>query len=261
MAPGWLLPIAAFCCLGGIALGGAPCHYPPHQWCGSSEIAQACKAEKHCARLGPPGKKAAPVSVSLYYESLCPACRSFLVFQLFPTWLLVGDAMEITLVPYGNAQEKKGPSKWEFECQHGPDECLGNLMEACLIHLLGDQGSYFPLIFCMESSANVTQNLETCMRLYPTSEIPLANVTSCVSGDLGNKLMHQNAQLTDALRPPHKYVPWIAVNGNHTEELQGEAQSNLLGVICKLYKGDLPPACQHKGNSLPASPQDACLKI
>lgn len=103
-----------------------------------------------------PRPAAAPVEVSLYYESLCPACRAFLVLRLFPTWLLLPQEMlSITLVPYGNAQVGAGPSrrrgrsprrrrprshrsvpqeknvsgKLDFECQHGPEECLGNMME------------------------------------------------------------------------------------------------------------------------------------
>ncbi|CAL8261866.1 unnamed protein product [Arctogadus glacialis] len=45
-----------------------------------------------------------PVAVALYYDSLCPGSRLFLTQQLFPTWTLLQDVMELTLVPYGNTQ-------------------------------------------------------------------------------------------------------------------------------------------------------------
>uniref|UniRef100_A0A8D0BFM4 Gamma-interferon-inducible lysosomal thiol reductase n=1 Tax=Salvator merianae TaxID=96440 RepID=A0A8D0BFM4_SALMN len=243
------------------ANGSGGCAYPPHLWCRSREIAQACKVEQHCAQQITPTPQVPPVSVSLYYESLCPACRNFIIFQLFPTWLMVGEIMNITLVPYGNAKEKNGTSKWLFECQHGEEECLGNMMETCLMHELQDFGYYFPIIFCMESSANVTQDLPLCLKLY-LPEVSVDNITACVQGSLGNKLMHANAERTRALRPAHQYVPWILINGKHTDDLQKSAQMALLKLVCSLYKGKLPPACPAKENplSLPLRPQDSCLK-
>ena len=49
---------------------------------------------------------AAPVKVSLYYESLCPGCRQFIHTQLYPTFQKLSSSgiLEVELVPYGNAQ-------------------------------------------------------------------------------------------------------------------------------------------------------------
>lgn len=61
------------------------------------------QAERRCANRSQPA--AAPVELSLFYESLCPACRAFLVQELFTAWLVLpDDVLSITLVPYGNAQ-------------------------------------------------------------------------------------------------------------------------------------------------------------
>ncbi|NXR12774.1 GILT reductase, partial [Semnornis frantzii] len=242
----------------GVALPG--CDYPAHLWCSSWETAVACQAESHCANLSSPA--APPVEVTLFYESLCPACRWFLVQQLFTTWLLLpAEALSITLVPYGNAEVGAGPAqcrgcspwccqacsdwlfaqernvsgKWQFQCQHGPEECLGNMIETCLMHEAKNFSSYFPVIFCLESGSSVTKNLEACLQVY-APQLDLGRIAACVQGDMGAALMHHNAQLTQALDPPHQYVPWVVINGKHTDELQEQAQTSLLGLICRLYQ-------------------------
>ncbi|NXY20514.1 GILT reductase, partial [Atrichornis clamosus] len=264
MAPTVPLAVLALVALVAPVAPVAPsCDYPAHRWCSSRDIAAACQVESRCPNL--PHPAAAPVELSLYYESLCPACREFLVLELFPTWLLLpAEMLNITLVPYGNAQERNVSGKWNFQCQHGPEECLGNMIEACLMHEAKNFSTYFPVIFCLESGSSVTQNLDAvrpcprlscpflgdipvpltvpcvpfarqCLQIY-APELDRGRIAACVQGDTGVALMHRNAQLTEALDPPHQYVPWIVVNGKHTDELQAQAEASLLGLVCHLYQ-------------------------
>ncbi|XP_073455663.1 gamma-interferon-inducible lysosomal thiol reductase [Aquarana catesbeiana] len=237
------------------------CPHPPSQWCTSWEIAKACQVEEQCLdynnRKDIKKNNEQNVNVELYYECLCGGCREFLVLQLYPTFLMLHDIMNITLVPYGNAEEKNVSGKWEYVCQHGPEECYGNTIEACLVHLLQDIRSYFPVIDCMEMSPNVTGALEPCLQAHEP-ELPVKTVLDCVNGDLGNKLVHANAQRTQALVPPHQYVPWIVINGKHDDDLQSRAQKALFNLVCELYKGSKPDACTGK-DLTPLKRESVCL--
>ncbi len=50
--------------------------------------------------------------------------------ELYKAYQSVLDIVNITLVPYGNTHETYLPSihLYDYVCQHGPDECLGNLI-------------------------------------------------------------------------------------------------------------------------------------
>nr|E7E2N8.1 RecName: Full=Gamma-interferon-inducible lysosomal thiol reductase; Flags: Precursor [Carassius auratus]ADU02196.1 gamma-interferon-inducible lysosomal thiol reductase [Carassius auratus] len=211
------------------------CKYPPSQWCDSRDIAAQCGVLEQCMKFN-----ASPVTVSLYYESLCPGCREFLVSQLVPTFIMLSDIMNIELVPYGNAQEKDDQGNYTFICQHGEDECRGNMIETCLLKALGPKA--IPVIFCMESGADVLKAAQPCLGVY-FPDTTWDSVMKCVTGDEGNKLMHQNALKTNALKPPHEYVPWITINGEHTDDLQDKATNSLFNLVCSLYKGEKPAAC------------------
>ncbi|XP_027724981.1 gamma-interferon-inducible lysosomal thiol reductase-like, partial [Vombatus ursinus] len=168
-------------------------------------------AEKECSAQWR-SSNVHPVSVQLYYEALCPACRDFMSLLLFPTWALLGDnVMNVTLVPFGNAVEKEVNGTWEFTCQHGELECELNMVQTCVLYLLGKEfPNAFAVINCMMSTADPETSLEPCLKIYgPKTSVD--EVMKCARGPQGKEMMHQNAMMTNHLSPPHTYTPWILV--------------------------------------------------
>ncbi len=68
------------------------------------------------------------------------------------------------------------------------------------------------------------------------STVNYDQITACTHSRLGNQLQHAYATLTENLQPPHQYVPWITLNGEHTDDMQKQAEKDLIGLICKSYK-------------------------
>jgi len=188
-----------------------------------------------------------PVLVELYYESLCPGCRAFLTTMLYPAFDRLRDSgiMKVAIYPYGNAHESENPDgTWKFDCQHGEPECLGNILEVCIMKQLSwDSDMYLPIISCMEGADDPISSARGCISAL--SSLSYSAVKKCASGKEGNELEHSMGARTEALSPPHQYVPWIVINGQHTNELQTQAQTNLVALVCKLYKGEVPAECQH----------------
>jgi hypothetical protein len=91
----------------------------------------------------------------------------------------VGDIMNVSVVPFGNA--KFGPNGG-LKCQHGPDECVANSYEQCVIDLYPDFASYFPFYNCIESK--IDSGLSIQQQAYDcagTAGLDLAEIESCVS--------------------------------------------------------------------------------
>jgi len=238
-------PVLVLACVVAAAFG---CEYPPEHWCDSQEIAKECQVYDICESIGLFAvEEVPPVRIALYYESLCPGCKSFIKGQLAKAVQEVGDIMAVDLVPYGNAREESaGNDTWKFTCQHGAPECLGNVIESCAISLLRDFKAYWPFLLCLESTSesDFDKSAPQCAKEAGLADADYADIKTCAEGSEGNAIEHQMALKTDALNPPHKYTPWIAVNEKHTDFIQNMAQSNLVKYVCHIYAGTKPAACK-----------------
>jgi len=221
------------------------CGVPPKYWCDSIEIAKKCDAVSLCHSYYGASFASKPVNIALYYEALCPFCRQFITEQLYPTWstLYKSGIMNVTLVAYGNAQEVEvSPNTYKYTCQHGPDECYLNAVENCVMsYAKFTIESYFPIINCIEKADDGVKAAPACVT---DGKLNWSSIEKCVNGSESNALLHKAALLTGSLTPAHQYVPWIVVNGAHTDEMQQDAQDDLLKFVCKTYTGKKPAACQ-----------------
>ncbi|CAG5132987.1 unnamed protein product [Candidula unifasciata] len=225
-----------------VCVTASACNIPSRFWCDSKEIALQCGVYEQCKKYQWTLRQdATPVDFTLYYESLCPDCKQFIPRILYPTYLKLASITNLTLVPYGNARERQVGSRWEFTCQHGQEECLGNIIATCTIAIVKNIDVYFPFLNCMEATNQQPRTAaEQCATQF---KVPLNEILNCTTSDYGNQLEHQMALKTDALVPRHKYVPWVTLNGVHTEAIQYEAQYNLKKLLCDAYQGVKPPAC------------------
>ncbi|KAI3849729.1 hypothetical protein MKW98_026643 [Papaver atlanticum] len=158
------------------------------------------------------------VSLSIYYETLCPACSEFIVYNLskiFESSIL--GIVDLNLVPYGNAKQL-----WNRTtiCTHGSDECMLNTIQAC--------------------NFIVNNNFSEWISCFERRPEKRRIIIDCYLHGLGEKLESQCAMETSYLYPPLEYLPWVTVNNI---PLRIDFQ-NFVKYICKAYKGSPHRNCQ-----------------
>eukprot|EP01084_Bolivina_argentea_P027845 51731_1 len=156
--------------------------------------------------------------------------------------------VNITIYPWGNANEKKGTDgQWQFQCQHGQHECDGNMVETCLINLAKfDQNIYMDFIIAFEEaigkkSGDPYGTAATVFNTVQPKNISWTDMQTCMGssgtegGKSGNVFEHQMHLWTHEVN--HTYTPWITLNGIHSQTEQNSCQSNTLQCTCAVYKG------------------------
>ncbi|CAL8108584.1 unnamed protein product [Orchesella dallaii] len=175
-----------------------------------------------------------PITVSVYYEILCPDSKHFILKQLIPVWRKYINHLNVRLVPFGKGNVAERSGTYQFTCQHGAEECHGNKLHACLIENYGNASIQMDVIGCsMErfrlwgaTIKDIDEVMSECIKeKIPDNKHELI----CPNAD---KLLATHGYETLALRPRVTFIPTISIDnsvGNQATILR-----NLDGVICKI---------------------------
>jgi len=166
-------------------------------------------------------------------ESLCPYSIEFITTSIkeFYTKVTKPNVADIEIIPYGNANEIYDPTtkKYLFTCQHGDNECYGNLILTCSINILGRIRGQLNLICILDNiyknNRDFDLTLEECLSSDTES---LQEIKDCVKSDIGNQYQHQMAEKT----LDHLGVPWILVDGIYDEETNDKIWESLIDYLC-----------------------------
>lgn len=173
------------------------------------------------------------IKVSVYYESLCSDSVAFIKYQLVPTFKKMSKAIDIDLVPYGKADQTQRDGRWIFTCQHGPQECEGNKLHACLVDSLYPKQSnkLVTVIGCLMGNRNQFKALPQCVRKVKLDPNEFITCAQSIKGE--NLLAAFGNRTYNFFMHKINYVPTIVFNDTYNEQESKDAEINLESVVCK----------------------------
>jgi len=180
------------------------------------------------------------VQVNIFSESLWPGCKNYITQEVASAFSEVPDIMDLMVYAYGNAQEtKNSDGTWKYTCQHGKDECDGNILEACAISLYNKTAQWFPFVNCIEEADDAPSKVAAgCAK---KAGLDYTAIAKLAASRQGNQIMHEVATTTNNLNPPHQFTPWVTMNGKPLTSKQ--LDDHLVKLVCQAYTGTKPKAC------------------
>jgi len=122
-------------------------------------------------------------------------------------------------------------------CQHGPDECALNLLEACAVTSAQSQLSATLFVICAETTAERTRDINTVAQQCASgSQLDLSALLKCFHGPDGAAAQMKMAKETAYIGRARPGTPYVTVDGNSVNP------SELLQAICE-KASPKPPSC------------------
>jgi len=84
------------------------------------------------------------VPLEAHIMSKCPDAKDCLKLMVLPTMQRVYDKVNFTLSYIGTPTDNDG-----VDCMHGPEECMGNIIELCAANQYPDPKTYLGFTFCL----------------------------------------------------------------------------------------------------------------
>ncbi|XP_063702134.1 GILT-like protein 1 [Culicoides brevitarsis] len=187
----------------------------------------------------------APVVVTVFYEVLCPDSKNFVVKQLSTAYKKLPHLVDIAYVPYGKAITRvTKDGSLEFDCQHGPIECEGNIVHACTVDVIADPTMRINLVACMIADNMLPKDsFHRCAKEFGVHETESTKIIACSESPHGKELLKVYGEQTAALRPKISFIPTVLLDGS--QRSQAAILKNLKQEICEVLtnRGTPPEVC------------------
>ncbi|KHJ87774.1 hypothetical protein OESDEN_12443 [Oesophagostomum dentatum] len=124
-------------------------------------------------------------------------------------------------------------------CEHGPDECHKNYLQACVIKTLVNPEDYMDIVGCIQGLSNYSTSYENC--IVGNRKLNQQSIYECSNSREGKALMVQHGEASRKIAPDVFWVPWISINGQRIPE----AEHHFEQVLCLQYFKPPPPQCKN----------------
>ncbi|KAF2895474.1 hypothetical protein ILUMI_10699 [Ignelater luminosus] len=178
--------------------------------------------------------------VTLFYEPLCPFCRSYFTDHLYYTYLMLQKYIRLELVPYGNVTKELHNLEYTYKCQHGPNECLLSQFQACGLIRSTDQRSQAEFIGCIESESKTAFNLKAFGACGSILGLSGKELMTCALGPEGLNLFGLHGEKQKLYITNLNQIPWLVIN---YKQVKLEKPEDTLKVLCQYLKNE-PLACK-----------------
>jgi len=127
----------------------------------------------------------------------------------------------------------------QFECMHGPNECIGDLMELCAYNLTitTSQYGWWEFGLCLQTNyEDIPDNAQGCAQ---TASLDYNAILTCSKSKLGQTLFSQSIAIANNMGVDATPTIWIA----GVEYVGGP--DNPLQTVCQAYTGPHPAGCSN----------------
>ena len=178
--------------------------------------------------------------VDVYYESMCPDSKNFIQNALAAIMPSFASFMSVTLIPFGKAETVQISPQFQFRCQHGPEECEGNLFHNCAQKYISNDVKRVGFVSCLFNDIfNVKMNWQNTAKqcsIREGVESYFASIFNCAIDLEGRQLHHQAGQRTGKKH----FIPTveISIGGRESGKVVLDTRdkvTNLKPMVCDLY--------------------------
>lgn len=138
------------------------------------------------------------VPLEAHIMSKCPDARDCLRDMILPVMMRVNSKVNFTLSFIGTPTD----SNDGVACKHGPNECMGNIIELCAAHLYPDPKIYLGFVMCLTRDyKDIPQRelVEDCALEHAVDFEELNDCATKDDGAFGISLLRDSVKRTSAV--------------------------------------------------------------